>query len=271
MIPMKNKFVLTNSIITIIGTVIMLSCIISISIKYSNAKNELSSYQSALSQIHITYLNLVDKNKKLETELANNKSKIQTLEENNQILSNKIIEYNEFLSSIEDIINNNDKNRLPQGRTNVLWGMSYRKITNTKSEQYALQQNCKTELETGLRYYDDGERIYYCVALGGAYGVEIGNAWEITLRNGSQFNVIHGDYKHDITNPDPNDFGDPCKNYDGEDCTNVLEMIFDDEAIPDYILLAGSYSKLDLFGGLYGTGGDIVKMEYIGRVWGDNK
>lgn len=161
------------------------------------------------------------------------------------------------------------KERLPKGHTNMFMGMPHWKITDKSSDQYALQQECVTGDWSGIRMYDTGEGscYYYCVALGTAYGTDIGDTWRVTLRNGSEFNVILAEYKHDITDPDPNDFGDPCHNYDEQDCTNVLEFIYDEDIIPDCVLQAGTFTELDFFGGKYGDGGDIVKMEYTGRKW----
>lgn len=159
------------------------------------------------------------------------------------------------------------KERLPEGATNRFDGMDFRTITDIQSDQYKLQQECFSGIKTGIRMYDTGEEGYYCAALGGAYGTDIGDTWHVALKNGSEFNIILAEYKHPIDNPDPNDFGDPCKNYDGEDCTNVIEFVFDGDYLPKEVLIAGTFSKLTLFGGLYGDGGDIVKMEYTGRKW----
>lgn len=159
------------------------------------------------------------------------------------------------------------KDRLPKGATNMFMGMSYRKITDTKSQQYRLQQECYTADLTGIRCYKSGDKMYYCAALGGAYGIDIGDTWRVTLKNGTRFNIIHAEFKHPIDNPDPNDFGHKCRNYDGQDCTNVIEFVFDDEKIPPEVIEAGTFSKLDYFGGLNGDGGNIIEMQYTGRVW----
>lgn len=159
------------------------------------------------------------------------------------------------------------KDRLPKGHTNMFMGMPYDLITDRNSDQYALQKECFSGRATGIRTYDSGEEGYYCAALGGAYGTDIGDTWHVTLKNGSEFNIILAEYKHPIDNPDPNDFGDPCKNYDGEDCTNVIEFIYDKERIHTKVMNVGTFSALDFFGGIEGDGGDILKIEYTGRVW----
>ena len=165
-------------------------------------------------------------------------------------------------------VENVSKERLPKGHTNMFMGMPYDLITDKASDQYALQQECITVKSTGIRMYDAGETGYYCVALGGAYGTDIGDTWHVTLKNGSEFYIILADYKHPIDNPDPNDFGDSCVNYISDDfCTNVIEFIYDKEHIPTKVMNTGTFSALDFFGGLTGDGGDIMKMEYLGRVW----
>lgn len=173
------------------------------------------------------------------------------------------------INAIDNELSSNtsySKERLPKGHTNMFMGMPFRKITDKSSDQYALQQECSTHVFSGIRIFEK-EGCYFCVALGTAYGTDIGDTWKVTLRNGSEFKIILAEYKHDITDPDPMDFGDPCHNYDEQDCTNVLEFIYAENIIPDCVLQAGTFTELDFFGGKYGNGGDIVKMEYTGRVW----
>ena len=172
------------------------------------------------------------------------------------------------LNDLEPMTEKQQKSRLPKGHTNMFMGMPHWKITDKTSDQYALQQECITVKSTGIRMYDAGETGYYCVALGGAYGTDIGDTWHVTLKNGSEFDIILADYKHPIDHPDPNDFGDSCVNYISDDfCTNVIEFIYDKEHIPTKVMSAGTFSALDFFGGITGDGGDIMKMEYLGRVW----
>lgn len=173
------------------------------------------------------------------------------------------------INAIDNELSDNttySKERLPKGHTNMFMGMPFRKITDKSSDQYALQQECSTHVFSGIRIFEK-EGCYFCVALGTAYGTDIGDTWKVTLRNGSEFKIILAEYKHDITDPDPMDFGDPCHNYDEQDCTNVLEFIYAENIIPDCVLQAGTFTELDFFGGKYGDGGDIVKMEYTGRKW----
>ena len=144
----------------------------------------------------------------------------------------------------------------------------YKSAFNPKSAQYRLQQDCTTEVGTGLRVYTDknGNR-YYTAALAGAYGTEIGRAYAVELQNGTQFNVILGDYKHPIDDIRADDYGDWAVNYDGEDVLCVIEFIADMALLPKVCKDAGTMSALSMFGGLYGHGGNIVSMQDLGRVW----
>lgn len=200
---------------------------------------------------------IIDINKELELKdnLINQQEKtIESLEEEIDILIKELKETNETPTEA------NPKERLPLAITNTIRGMDYRKITNKKSDQYALQKNCYSN-EIGIRMYDK----YYCTALGSAYGRDIGDTWHVTLECGTEFDIIYAEYKDDGT--DPNFFGHPDKNYDKENCINVLEFVMDVDFVSREVMLAGTFTKLDIFGGLYGHGGNIVKMEYTGRVW----
>lgn len=158
------------------------------------------------------------------------------------------------------------KERLTEGKTNTLRFMDYRTITDKTSQQYKLQEVCDTNYDTGIRayYIPETETDYYCVALGSAYGQDIGDTWEVTLQNGQRFNIILAECKDDGK---VERFGDPDKNHDGYFCTNVIEFVTDQDYMPSSVISAGTYTVLGHFGGLYGNGGNIVKMEYRGRVW----
>ena len=167
------------------------------------------------------------------------------------------------------------KERLPENiETNSFFCEDYRFLNVPGTHQYRLQQECYTEQETGLRYFvADGKR-WYCVALGNAYGTDIGDTWVVTLANGENFGIIYADYKHSIEEIDPFDFGDQydingnqLRNYDEEPVINVLEFVYDDQTAPREMILAGTMTYFDRFGGLYGDGGNIIKMEYLGRKW----
>ena len=166
------------------------------------------------------------------------------------------------------------KERLPEGlETNLFYCEDYRGF-DPVSQQAMLQSVCQTEQETGLRYYEYEGTRYYPAALGTAYGITIGDAWEVTLVNGTTFGLVLGDFKHDITKLDPNDFGDQydlygnqIQNYDEEDSICVIEFVYDKLAAQRAMIRSGTMTYYDKFGSLYGDGGNIVRMKYIGRIW----
>lgn len=164
----------------------------------------------------------------------------------------------------EEIIQANAKERLPEGHTNVISGMPYTTITDKKSEQWALQLQAYTG-KYGVRCYFDGDRIYFLSAMGSAYGRTIGDAFRVTLKCETVMYVMLGEFKDDGT--DPNFFGHPTTHADGYDVTCVLEFIYDAANINSKALQAGNFCNIDFFGGLHGYGGDIVKIEYLGRRW----
>ena len=164
----------------------------------------------------------------------------------------------------EEILQANAKERLPEGHTNVISGMPYTTITDKKSEQWALQLQAYTG-KYGIRCYFDGDRIYFLSAMGSAYGRTIGDAFRVTLKCGTVLYVMLGEFKDDGT--DPNFFGHPTTHADGYDVTCVLEFIYDAEHINSKALQAGNFCNIECFGGLHGYGGDIVKIEYLGRRW----
>lgn len=164
----------------------------------------------------------------------------------------------------EKILQANAKERLPEGHTNVISGMPYTTITDKKSEQWALQLQTYTG-KYGIRCYFDGDRIYFLAAMGSAYGRTIGDTFRVTLKCGTVMYVMLGEFKDDGT--DPNFFGHPTTHADGYDVTCVLEFIYDAEHINSKALQAGNFCNIEYFGGLHGDGGDIVRIEYLGRKW----
>lgn len=158
------------------------------------------------------------------------------------------------------------KERIPYGMTNTLRFMDYRKITDKNSIQYRLQEDCETNYDTGIRayYVHETKTDYYCAALGSAYGRDIGDTWHVTLACGTEFDIILAEFKDDGTT---DYFGQSDKNYDGDPCTSVIEFVTDEDYMPSAVLSAGTYTVLGSLGGLHGKGGNIVKMEYTGRVW----
>lgn len=224
---------------------------------------DIQEEQEKLNRYRETLDGFIERHNALKEELAEKNKEIARLTYQLKTAENVI-------NAIDNELSGNttySKERLPEGHTNMFMGMPYDLITDKTSAQYALQKECATGIPTGIRVYYCGKKYYYCAALGGAYGTDIGDTWHVTLKNGSEFNIIIADYKHPIDNPDPNDFGDICENYDGEDCTNVIEFIYDKCRIPTKVMNAGTFSVLDLFGGIEGDGGDIMSMKYTGRKW----
>ena len=157
------------------------------------------------------------------------------------------------------------KERLPYGMTNTLRFMDYRKITDKNSIQYKLQEDCDTDVDSGIRIFYANGTDYYCAALGSAYGCQVGDTWKVTLVCGTTFNIILAENKDDGSNGES--FGDNDTNYDGDPCTNIIEFVVDEDYMPSAVLSAGTYTVFGSLGGLHGKGGNIVKMEYTGRVW----
>lgn len=155
----------------------------------------------------------------------------------------------------------------PEGvHTNTYRCEDYR-LFDPRSDQAKFQKECYTGEYSGARYYCKDKTPYVCAAMGGAYGTEIGQAYHITLRNGRDFNVILADFKHPIDDVNPYDYGDGDINYDGQECICVIEFVVDMDAVPQEVKQAGTMSAMPEMGGLYGYGGDIVKIERLGRVW----
>ncbi len=194
---------------------------------------------------------LTEEKTELHGEISRLEASQAELENNNKKLSEVISRFRE----------NPDwwKERIPPGNTDWYALEPYTAINNKRSSQYALQQMCTTGISTGIRIYEDDEgEIYYCAALGSAYGRDIGDAWEVTLDNGESFRIIYSDYKDD---GNTEFFGHPCKNAHKQSCTNVIEFIVDWEKLPSEVRERGSMSKLDW------CNGNIIEMKYLGRVW----
>ena len=254
----------TGFLLLITINLIIITAIVIVVLQKNSDEQNLTDCQNELSQIHITNLDLVDKNKKLETELANSKSKIQTLEENNHILSNKIIEYREFLNNTgndnkQEVVNTINKwgigqeLPLPEIPSNMKLCTDYRFYNIKGTPHNRLQLSAWTD-EFGCRRYNDD----YIVGLGSFYSVDIGDRFEITLDTGRVFTIILGDGKADCDTDELNMFT-PCFNYEGEYCANILEFIVDKDVMYDKCYQYGSLDYHDEFKG------DIVKMIYLGR------
>lgn len=142
---------------------------------------------------------------------------------------------------------------LPDADTNLYLYEDYRCLTSKNSRQYIWQKHCKTN-QYGIRTYDG----YLMAAIGSVHG-DIGDTFHVVLANGTEFDILVGDSKGDR-------IGTHTVNYDGEECVNVIEFIVDEDLMPNRIKRLGTFSGLDIFGGLYGNDGNIVSMEYTGSL-----
>lgn len=168
----------------------------------------------------------------------------------------------------EELVIDASKERLPEGDTNTFRCMDFRTITDHTSVQWKMQGECLTDPETGIRYLTANGKKYLCAAMGSAYGQDLGDTFHITLQNGHEFDVVYAEFKNPVTDPpDYTFFGHPDVNYDGEATTSVIEFVYDWTAAPQNVIDAGTMSALDVFGGLYGDGGNIVSIKYLGRIW----
>gem|GEM_PF-2316158 len=175
----------------------------------------------------------------------------------------------------EEILHANakSKERLPEGRTNWISGEPLTAFTNKASQQWKLQLQAHTG-KYGIRCYFDGEHIYFLSAMGSAYGRTIGDAFRVTLRCGTVMYVMLADFKDDGSTDffghTTDEAGNILLNYDHEPYTCIFEFIYDPEKIDKRVLGengSGTFTVFEEFGGLYGDGGDVVKIEYLGRKW----
>ena len=203
-------------------------------------------------------LQLEQQNKTLRLKNSELSQQLETERVNAEMLKQAFLDA-EFSVDIVEEPEQSDGLPLPEGHTNVISGMPYTAITVKSSEQWKLQCEATTD-ENGIRRWNG----YILAALGSAYTHTIGDAFHVTLRCGSEFDVMCGDFKDDGSEPF---FGHPAKNYDGETATCILEFIYDDDALDDIVYYAGTFTTLQEYGGLYGDGGDIVSIEYLGKVW----
>lgn len=119
--------------------------------------------------------------------------------------------------------------------------MDYRAITNTRSEQWKLQQLAVTD-GNGFRKYDGK----YMVAVGSYYAKSCGKELTVTLDTGQVIEVIVGDLKQDIHTDSTNRY----VNHNG----NILEFIVDTSKLDSLSKKMGDVS----YSGLQGS---IIKIE----------
>lgn len=136
---------------------------------------------------------------------------------------------------------------VPEGKTSFKSYMSWRAITNTRSDQYKLQQECWTDTD-GLRRYDE----YYVIALGSYYTSNIGDTFKVTLDSGETFKAVVGDFKAD-RHTDKNNQYTPT-----ESCGKcVLEFIVDTGTLDRTARKMGDISYIK------GFDGNVEKMEKL--------
>ena len=116
--------------------------------------------------------------------------------------------------------------------------MDYRKITDTHSAQYRLQEHAETD-ENGLRVY----KGRYMIAVGTYYG-SVGDNLTITLDSGITFDAVIGDIKADSTTDSTHRYH-PMDDGGG----NVIEFIVDTRGLPRDVRWMGTVSALDDFKG----------------------
>ena len=133
---------------------------------------------------------------------------------------------------------------VPDGNTDFKSYMSYRAITNKRSPQWRLQQECWTD-EDGLRRQTDD----YVVAMGTYYSSTVGERFKITLDSGEEFTVIVGDIKADRHTNATNQYN-TVYNTRGEVISyNVLEFIVDTSVLDRTAKRSGTVSSLSYLSG----------------------
>lgn len=224
----------------------------------SSRSEELVASEKRCREISEKCKGLAEENFSLEEEIEELRAEIKFKNANIDVLNDIIIRMR-TKPEAEKLI----KERVPVGMTNMIRYMDYSEI-NKASAQYKLQQECETGIAEGIRLYTSGENAYYCAALGSAYGRDLGDTWEVTLKNGHSFKIILAEYKDDGST---DCFGHPDINYEKQDCINVIEFIVELSKVPESVRKAGTFTAMDWYGGLDGDGGNIVRMEYLGREW----
>ena len=273
MTKMSNKIMTAEIIIIVIfAASTMLAAVLAI-----HNISELSDTRIRYNAAKDLMTDLEQQNRTLRDKTSELSRELEVERTNCKMLERIILDYDESaatsqqaeqeeceIEADDDLHANAESLPLPGGHTNVISGMPYTTITDKKSEQWALQLQAFTG-KYGIRCYFDGEHIYFLAAMGSAYGREIGTAFRVTLKCGTELYVMLGEFKDDGT--DPNFFGHPTKHADGYDVTCVLEFIYDAEHINSKALQAGNFCNIECFGGLHGDGGDIARIEYLGRKW----
>lgn len=124
--------------------------------------------------------------------------------------------------------------------------MDYRTITDTSSEQWALQQKAYTG-PYGIRKVDG----YFCVAMGSKFGTEIGQKFTLEMANGKKIPVILADQKADADT-------DPTHMYDK--LGGIVEFVVEKESLSSLVKTMGDISYADYE--FYGPIKNIVTEPY---------
>ncbi|HSH36067.1 hypothetical protein [Schnuerera sp.] len=159
------------------------------------------------------------------------------IETNNELTSDK----EEFI----ELIKNMEKDKLKPPNRNMISRnvpknssrktyMDYRKITDSSSKQYELQQNkdCYTT-DTGFRKLNE----YYCIAVGTHYSNSIGDKLIVHMENGESFKVIVADIKDDKHTDETN----MQHRKDG----SVIEFVVDTKKLPELVRKMGDISYMN--------------------------
>ena len=144
---------------------------------------------------------------------------------------------NELTSDKEEFIELTSRNMIsrnvPENNSRKTY-MDYRKITDSSSKQYELQQNkdCYTT-DTGLRKVNE----YYCIAVGTYYSENIGDKLIVHMENGESFKVIVADIKDDKHTDETN----RQHRKDG----SVIEFVVDTKKLPELVRKMGDISYMN--------------------------
>ena len=193
-------------------------------------------------QTHLKNKNLQKENEKLykkQIEIIKKSDDLIEINENLLKLNEELLEDNKNLLKDLKIKNLKSPNRnmisrnVPENNSKKTY-MDYRKITNTSSEQYKLQQNkdCYTT-DTGFRKVNE----YYCIAVGTHYSNNIGDKLIIYMENGESFKAIVADIKDDKHTDETN----RQHKKDG----SVIEFVVDTRKLPELVRKMGDISYMN--------------------------
>lgn len=183
-------------------------------------------------------------NKELNNVIAENNFQLQELQEENDTLHYSLEEEKQKNKSLEeelDILNqklsqiNNTTNILKLSKVSSFKSyMDYRAITNRDSKAYKLLSESTTD-DNGLRKIDD----YYCVAMGTYFG-NVGDLLYVETDEGAHWNVILVDIKSD-------EHTDSTHTYTlSNGC--MIEFIVDTSKLPVSIKRSGTVNGLGFQG-----------------------